>query len=93
METINPLVNTINKNIGKSALVTYKLGLGEETIVTRLLEVSDSLISVVCTHPEPFLNPSILIQEFTRKEGMVMVPKLVTSKMIPINNILGFKIL
>ena len=93
METINPLVNTINKNIGKSALVTYKLGLGEETIVTRLLEVSDSLISVVCTHPEPFLNESILIQEFTRKEGSVMVPKLVTSKMIPINNILGFKIL
>jgi hypothetical protein len=93
METINPLVNTINKNIGKSALVTYKLGLGEETIVTRLLEVSDSLISVVCTHPEPFLNESILIQEFTRKDGEVMVPKLVTSKMIPINNILGFKIL
>lgn len=93
METINPLVNTINKNLGKSAQMTYKLGLGLETIVTRLLEVSDSNLSVVCTHPEPFLNPSILIQEVTRKEGVVLVPKLVTSKMIPINNIIAFKIL
>jgi hypothetical protein len=93
METINPLVNTINKNIGKSAVMTYKLGLGEETITTRLLEVTDSLLSVVCTHPEPFLNPSILVQEFTKKEGNVMVPKLVTSKIIPLNNILGFRIL
>lgn len=92
METINPLVNTINKNLGKSAQMTYKLGLGEETIVTRLLEMSDSNLTVICTHPEPFLNPSILIQEITRK-GVELVPKLVTSKMIPINNIIGFKVL
>jgi hypothetical protein len=93
METLNPLVNTINKNLGKSAQMTYILGLGEETIVTRLLEVSASNLSVVCTHPEPFLNHSIMIQEITRKEGVVLVPKLVTSKMIPINNIIGFKVL
>lgn len=93
METINPIVNTINKNLGKSAQVTYRLGLGDETIVTRLLEMSDSNLSVICTHPEPFLNHSIMITEYTRKEGAILVPKLVTSKMIPVNNIIGFKIL
>jgi hypothetical protein len=93
MENVNPLVNTINKNIGKSAIMTYKLGAGEETITTRLLELTPSLMSVICTHPEPFLNESILVQSFTKREGIVMLPKLVTSKIIPINNILGFKIL
>lgn len=92
METINPLVLIINKNLAKSAMITYRLGSSEETIMTRLLEITPSNLSVVCTHPNPFLNSSILVTEHT-KTGQVEVPKLVTTMMIPINNILGFKVL
>lgn len=93
METINPLVLTINKNLAKSAMITYRLGSSEETIMTRLLEITPSNLSVVCTHPNPFLNSSILVTEYTKNTGLVQVPKLVTTMMIPINNILGFKVL
>lgn len=92
MQYINPLVNTINRNLSKSAMITYRLGSSEETILTKLIEVTPSTLSVVCTHPNPFLNSSILVTEYT-KTGEVQVPKLVTTMMIPINNILGFKVL
>lgn len=89
----NPLVKTIINSIGKKARIIYKLGNGEETVTSQLLDISDSHLSVIITHQEPFYNHSIKTKEYKGGDSFELVPKLVTTQMIPINNILAFRLI
>ena len=77
----NPLAKTISKSIGKVARMTYKLGHLEEVISSRIIDITDSHYSVIIEHPEPFRT--------TTKDGG---EKTVTTMVIPINNILSYRI-
>lgn len=89
----NPLALTIFKNIGKTAKITYKLGNGEQEVTSELLLLTDTHLSVMVNHPNPFLNTSIMLMEYDKKGTKIQVPKLVKTMLIPINNILSFRIL
>jgi len=88
----NPLVKTIINNIGKKVRIIYRLGSKEETIVTDIIDISDSYLSVIVTHPEPFYNNSITTTHFKSDGSNTKSSKLVTTQMIPINNILAFRL-
>jgi hypothetical protein len=92
-KNLNPLAKTIVNNIGKQARIVYKLGNGEETVTSQLLEITDSHLCVIINHPEPFYNNSIKIKEYRGRDTFELVPKLVTTQMIPINNILAFRLI
>jgi len=77
----NPLAKTISKSIGKVARMTYKLGNLEEVVSSRIIDITDSHNSVIIEHPAPF-----------KTNNKVSGDKTVTTMMIPINNILAFRI-
>jgi hypothetical protein len=91
-KNLNPLAKTILNNLGKNARITYKLGSREEVVTSQILEITDSHLSVVIRHPEPFRNESINFMEYKNDGTYKVVGKLVTTQMIPINNILAFRI-
>lgn len=91
-KNLNPLVKTIVNSIGKQARIIYKLGSWEETIITEILDISDSHLSVIVAHPEPFYNTSINTMHFKGDGTYSIASKLVTTQMIPINNILAFRL-
>lgn len=91
-KNLNPLAKTILNNIGKNARITYKLGSREEVVTSQILEITDSHLSVIIKHPEPFYNNNILSREYKSDNTSKPVPKLVTTQMIPINNILAFRL-
>lgn len=91
-KNLNPLAKTIANNIGKNARITYRLGSSEEVITTEILDITDSYLSVIVRHPEPFYNGDILSREYKSDNTWKPVPKLVTTQMIPINNILAFRL-
>ncbi len=77
----NPLAKTISKNIGKVARMTYKLGNLEEVVSSRIIDLTDSHNSVIVEHPSPFKTTHRYCGE-----------KTITTMVIPINNILAFRI-
>ena len=91
-KNLNPLAKTIANSIGKTARITYKLGPWEEIITSQILDITDSHLSVIMVHPEPFYNSDIKSKEYKADNISKQVPKLVTTQMIPINNILAFRI-
>lgn len=91
-KNLNPLAKTILNNIGKNARITYKLGSREEVVTSQILEITDSHLSVIIRHPEPFRNDRINSLEYKNDGTSTIVGKLVTTQMIPINNILAFRI-
>lgn len=77
----NPLAKTISKSIGKVARMTYKLGNLEEVICSRIIDITDSHNSVIVEHPSPF-----------KTNNKYCGDKTVTTMVIPINNILSYRI-
>ena len=90
-KNLNPLATTIANSIGMVARITYKLGTWEEVVTSQILDITDSHLSVMINHPEPFYNNDIMVKDSDNKS--IKVPKLVTTQMIPINNILAFRII
>lgn len=87
----NPLVRTIERGVGSRAKILFKLGNYEEMVETEILGVSESGLMVILTHPEPFLNTSIMERNVI--DGKVeLLPKLVKQMLVPINNIIAFKL-
>ena len=81
LQNQNPLAKTISKSVGKVARMTYKLGNLEEVVTSRIIDLTDSHYSVIIEHPSPFKTTHKYCGE-----------KTVTTMMIPINNILAFRI-
>lgn len=93
MKNTNVLCKTLERSIGLDARITFKLGLGEEMIDANIISLSDSWNMVVVTHPSPFLNDKIMECIISKKGKREFIPKLVKTMMIPVNNIIAFRLL